>query len=280
MKKLLQAAMCLCAAAVLTTFGCSDGTIGDDFAEEQYAPKGAVVSATNVVTGFFDQVNQATSSIAFDLQSTGEAVSGVTVNVSYAGGAEAEFATVSSVPSTVNASFTDVLSATGVSSSEVAVGDNVTFTFDANTASGSFRSSRSLKVPVACSSDLGGTYNYVSTNLVATNGGPCPAGEVTGTVTFTDQGGGTYLVSDLGFGQYGSSCWNDAPATSANATIQDVCNQIISGGLDQYGLEYIWTITDVSGSDLSISWVNNYGDAGDVVITRPDGSDWPALFTN
>ena len=92
-------------------------------------------------------------------------------------------------------------------------------------------------------------------------------------------GGGTYLCSDLGFGQYGSSCWNDSPATSGNATFQDVCNEIISGGLDQYGLTYIWVITDVSGPNLSMSWTNDYADGGDVVITRTDGSDWPALFT-
>ena len=60
----------------------------------------------------------------------------------------------------------------------------------------------------------------------------------------------------------------------------DVCNQIISGGLDQYGLVYIWEITGVDGADLSMTWSNDYGDGGDVVITRTDGSDWPALFTN
>ncbi len=279
MKKLSYTASLLMMAVVLFTFGCSDGTIGDDFAELQYSPRGAVVSAENVQTGFFDLSNPTSSSIAFDLASSGEGVSSVNVNASYNGGAETVF-TTASVPSTVNASFTDVLTALGVSAADAAVGDNVTFTFDATTSSGTYRSSRSLNVPVSCPSDLGGTYDYVSSNLVATNGNPCPAGDVPGTVTFTAQGGGVYLCSDLGFGQYESSCWNDGPATSANATFTEVCNEITSGGLDQYGLIYIWVITDVSGSDLSISWSNDYGDAGDVVITRPDGSDWPQLFTN
>ena len=86
-------------------------------------------------------------------------------------------------------------------------------------------------------------------------------------------------MSDLGFGQYGSSCWNDTPATSGGAIITEVCGKLISGGADQYGLTYNWVITSVSGDKLSISWSNNYGDSGDVVITREGGVDWPPLFT-
>tara|TARA_R110000868_G_scaffold220257_3_gene471422 strand:- start:22479 stop:23396 length:918 start_codon:yes stop_codon:yes gene_type:complete len=136
-----------------------------------------------------------------------------------------------------------------------------------------------ITYPVSCPSDLGGTHSYVSSNLQAAFGAGCPTGDVTGTVTFTDQGGGIYLVSDLGFGQYGSSCWNDTPATSGGAIITEVCGKLISGGADQYGLTYNWVITSVSGDKLSISWSNNYGDSGDVVITREGGVDWPPLFT-
>lgn len=268
----------LCAIALIQT-GCSDGAPGDDFADTHYSPRGAVVSAVNVQTGFFDQLNPSASSIAFDLESKGEDVSSVDVMVSYNGGGEQLLTTVSDLGTTTEVSFADVLSLAGVAESEVEVGDNVVFAFDATTSSGTYRSSEALSVPVSCFSDLGGTYDFVSTNLFAVTGS-CPSGEVTGTVTWTDMGGGTYLTSDLGFGQYESSCWNDGPATSSNATFKDVCNQIISGGQDQYGLTYIWVITDVSGPDLSMSWTNDYGDGGDVVITRTDGTDWPALFTN
>jgi len=135
-----------------------------------------------------------------------------------------------------------------------------------------------INYPVSCLSSLGGTHSYVSSNLQAITG-TCPGGEVTGTVTWTDQGGGVYLTSDLGFGQYGTTCWNDTPATSGGAMFTDACNLIISGGQDQYGLTYIWTITDVNGPELSMSWVNDYGDSGDVVITREGGADWPELST-
>lgn len=133
---------------------------------------------------------------------------------------------------------------------------------------------------VVCPTDLAGTHSFVSSNLVADNGGPCPTGEVTGTITWTDLGGGEYSTSDLGFGQYESTCWNDGPATSAGAKFTDACGLIVSGGTDQYGLAYNWVITDISGALMTIEWTNNYADSGTAVITREGGADWPALRTN
>jgi len=262
----------------ITLIGCHDAPIGDDFIDKYYDAVGAVVAPSNVQVGFFDLGDPANSMIAFDLTAKGEAVSSTAINVSFPSVGEKSFGS-SSVPGTVTAQMNDVLSALGVNLADVNIGDVVTFTFDATTASGTFRSSKSLNIPFSCFSDLGGTHDYVSSNLQAITGS-CPAGDVTGQVTWTDLGGGSYLCSDLGFGQYGTTCWNDAPATSNNAKFKDVCNEIISGGLDQYGLTYIWTITGVSGAELRMSWYNDYGDSGDVVITREGGKPWPALFTN
>ena len=261
---------------------CSDGAVGDNFVEEQYKARGTLLTAENVVTGFFDQLSPSTSRIAFDLQQQGDPVTAAEVMVSYNGSIEVPFTGVATVPSTIDVPFMEVLTAVGVAPSEVKVGDNITFTFDATTAAGKYRSSQSLTIPVSCFSDLGGTYDYVSINLVATGDGAgvCPTGEVKGQVTFTDLGGGTYLTSDLGFGQYESACWSDGPATSDAATFKDICNTLISGGQDQYGLTYTWTVMAVSGADLSISWENDFGDGGDVIISRPDGSAWPNLSTN
>lgn len=258
--------------------GCHDAPIGDDFADKYYSPKGAVVSATNVQTGFFDVLNPDQSQIAFDLVSKGESVSSTDINVSFEGGNEVLYGS-SPVPGSLTVTLPQLLDVLGLTIDDVAVGDQVTFTFDVSTSSGVFRSSRSLTIPFSCFSDLGGTHDFVSTNLQAITGS-CPSDPVTGTVTWTDLGGGTYSTSDLGFGQYGTTCWNDSPATSANARFMDVCNEIISGGQDQYGLTYVWTITDVSGAELSMSWFNDYGDSGNVVITREGGEDWPPLFTN
>jgi hypothetical protein len=193
-----------------------------------------------------------------------------------------------------NLTFSEVLSALGLTSADYDGGDQISIRMALNLTDGRsftdtsagatvgggsfFRSPFLYSASLVCPTDLQGTHSYVSTNLQAITG-TCPTTPVTGTVTWTALGGGTYQTSDLGFGQYGTSCWGDTPATSNGATFVDACGLITSGGTDQYGLIYIWTITDVSGPELSISWVNDYGDSGDVVLTREGGADWPALFT-
>lgn len=133
---------------------------------------------------------------------------------------------------------------------------------------------------LVCPTNLEGTHSYVSTNFSAITG-TCPTTSVTGTVTWTNLGGGKYETSDLGFGQYQSTCWGDSPAFKSGAsTFVDACNQITSGGTDQYGLIYTWTITKVEGTQLFMSWVNDYDDSGDVILTREGNIDWPPLTTN
>jgi hypothetical protein len=250
------------------------------FPENAFEVKGAVVSVADVVTGFYNLQDPATASIGFTVDTKGETVNSVDIFKSYNGSEPVLFRTVTDLPGTLTVPLADAADGL-VSVDDLEVADFFTFTFAATTPSGTFPSGSSLQVDVSCPSDIAGTYTFVSTNLAADNSPyDCPNGEVTGEVTFTDLGGGQYLVSDLGFGQYESTCWSDGPATSDAAIITDLCNQIFSGGLDQYSLVYTWVITDVSGPDLSISWSNDYADRGDVVVTRPDGSDWPALFTN
>lgn len=278
MKKLLTFSF-LAMVLPMLFFSCSEGANGDDFVEENYTPKGTLISTSNLVNGFFDLADAENAFVSFDVEAKGESAGSADVYVSFKDSGELLYTSVSSFPSTVSITMDEILSALNITIDAVDIGDAVTFSFDA-VGSATYRSSNSLSVPFSCRSTIGGTYDYVSSNLQAANGSPCPTGEVTGEVTFEDLGGGEFLVSDLGFGQYGSSCWGDSPATSANAKISDVCNKIISGGLDQYNLTYIWVITDVSGANLSISWSNDYGDSGDVVITRRDGTDWPPLFTD
>lgn len=271
------------AFALLFVVSCEDDFESTTYPETAYTDKGgSLVQITDVQTGFFDQVDPSSSVIGFTIGTEGgEDVSSMDVSVSYNGVSTVVLESVTSFPATISAPFQDVLAAVGVSEDVVAVGDNVLFTLtNVKTPSGTFGGSSSLNIPVSCDSKFGGTFDYVSTGLVAANGYDCPTGEVTGTVTFEPQGGGKYLVSDLGFGQYESGCWNDGPATSSGAIITDVCNELTTGGLDQYGLVYTWVITNVDGPNLSLTWTNTYGDGGSTTITRPDGSDWPQLYTN
>ena len=239
---------------------------------------------TDVQNGFFDIVDPSTAEIAFTVapSESGGAKSDGTgeIQINFNGGPYVNYASINSFPHTESISLAQAAAATGVGIESLTLDDSFTVRFYFNLVDGQeMTSGNVLNVPMNCASTLGGTHTYVSTNLQAANGNPCPTGEVTGTVTFTDLGGGSYLVSDLGFGQYSSSCWDDSPATSSNATFSDSCGKIISGGQDQYALTYIWVITEVDGPDLYISWTNDYGDSGNTIITREGGKDWPPLYS-
>lgn len=127
---------------------------------------------------------------------------------------------------------------------------------------------------VSCPSDLGGTYNYITTNVKAPTG-ETAAGPLTGTVTFEDTGGGVYKISDASFGGwiglYG-------PGNIAEGvTLTDVCNKIAYTGVDQYGEVFTFSNLVINGSQMSFHWENDYGEFGDTTLVRTDGSNWPAL---
>ena len=255
-----------------------------DYQEFRGKSYGIIATESNKIIGFYDltDVAGAFSGYTITFIEDGAQFQSAEVFVSFNGGARVSTGTVVSTnPADITLTLQDATTTLGIDPNTLVIGDDFVYSYDVTTTTGEvFANSLRTSVKTSCASDFGGTMDYVSSNLQAANGYGCPVGNVAGTVTFTDQGGGTYLISDLGFGQYESSCWNDGPATSAGALISDVCNSITTGGLDQYSLVYIWNITDVTGDTLSLSWTNNYGDSGDTVLTRQDGNDWPALTTN
>lgn len=240
---------------------------------------------TDVVNGFFDIIDLNSALVGFTVspsESGGAKTDGSgEIQVSFNGGNYVKIADIESFPFTGSFTLNDVTSTIGsINPDDLTLEDSFDFRVYFNLTDGQRMTSGSLvNVPMNCASSLGGTYQYESTNLAATSAfASCTSTTASGTVTFTDLGGGSYEVSDLGFGQYGT-CWADAPATSADAVIVDSCLQITTGGLDQYGLTYTWVITDVSGDKLTLTWSNDYGDSGATVLTRTDGTDWPEIFT-
>ena len=138
---------------------------------------------------------------------------------------------------------------------------------------------------LVCESNLAGTYTYVSTDLCAGDGsGGCSAypGELTGEVTWTaiDGATGAYTTTAGSFGFYPELTYDEVNTTAdGNSTgaLNDACNFMSSTIVDQYGDPFTYVIEGVDGPNLTISWSNTWGDAATVVITRPDGSDWPPL---
>ena len=134
-----------------------------------------------------------------NVDAKGESAGSAEIFVSFKDSGEISYSTVSSFPSTVSITMDEILSALNVQIGDIEIGDEITFSFDAAGSGATYRSSNSLIVPFSCRSTIGGTFDFVSTNLQATNGAPCPTGEVTGQVTFEDLGGGEFLVSRFGF---------------------------------------------------------------------------------
>ena len=139
---------------------------------------------------------------------------------------------------------------------------------------------------LVCESALNGTLSYVHTNLLAGAGGPGTGvphstTELTGTVEWqaVDGATGSYLTSDASFGLFPDLGYDAQSSIDGVGTVAigDACNIISVSGADQYGDSYTYTIDAVDGVNLTITWENTWGDGGTVVLTRDDGTDWPAL---
>lgn len=130
-----------------------------------------------------------------------------------------------------------------------------------------------VQFAVVCTSDLAGTFNYVQTDMFC-------AGEVTGTVTWTEKTEGIYESTDYVFGSY-EPCYDAGPVNNAKTGVSlkivDACNKISLSGTDNYGDSYKYTIQKVDGAALTLRWDNTYGEFGTVVLTRQDGKPWPPL---
>ena len=148
--------------------------------------------------------------------------------------------------------------------------------------------------PLLCSSNLEGSYDFTSTAA-----GPWGCTSViSGTVRFESVGDGDYAIyttpggsvefADAAFGVY-FPCYGydvDDPGaqggmpsatleTAADLTIVDACNKLSWKGASQWGEVYSFNSVSVSGNELTLDWVNDYGEGGVTVITNPEG--WPNL---
>lgn len=266
--KLYQWVACAtCIVFVVTA--CNDSPIGDDFADIHYGGEGAIIIPSNVQKGFFDLANPDEAQIAFDVDSKGEPVSSAEVVATHSSGVSATFATVSTFPSTIDVAMTDLLDALGIDVDSAKVGDDVLFTFESLTEGGSYKSSETLSIPFSCESDLSGELTYVSTNYF------CTGDALSGDVKMSEVGAGKYVFDDWSFGTY-TQCYG-GPPSEGSLQFVDICNKIDITGVDAYGDGWQFVVNEIRGSEMDITWTNDYGEFGNVVLTRKDGSLWPGL---
>ncbi len=184
-----------------------------------------------------------------------------------------ELTVISSYPTTVSITEAQLLALAGRSSvDDLNPGDSWIVKYRVMLANGiSLTDAVRTSISFTCASDLGGELDFVTTNITGGNVGACGA-SISGTVTFDDQGGGIYEISDATFGQFGCA-WEDNPATGVS--LVDVCGKLSLIGADQYDEIYSISIVSNDGADLVIDWENDAGDSGRTTLTRTDDKGWP-----
>lgn len=260
------------ALIIMMVFGCETN---EDDLMQPYVTGAVFPEITDVESSFFDILDVNNAYVDFTVDVNKETAESVTIEKTYKG-TKTEIGTYTETPVVINVTAEQaVADIDGVSVADLELGD--VFLFEVITTSKSGVRSRSnviVNAPVACKSDLGGTYSF-STVVTAVGAGGDIGGcsnPVTGEGAFVEDGAGFYRVSDATFGQY-DCAWGDTPAVGV--TITDVCNTLTLGGSDQYGLIYTFYIKSNNGTDLELEWSNDYDDKGVSVLTRTDGKSWP-----
>ncbi len=243
------------------TFSCSD--IEDD---TFFTEGGSVLFYQNINPGFFDLGDTDNTSVGFDLNSGGDAVSNADITLSYAGSAGTMgpiALTSAAVPSSYGITLAEAATALGIAVSDVAVGDQFTFTATSGAAS------RSITVLGSCNSEIAGSYLSVT---VGTSTDVCCPDETTvnDTIQLVDNGGGNYTMSDFSGGLYLE--WYDIYGITPGSSpgdIRDVCNNLsMITETEPFG-----EVLDGSGSVdpatgvITFSWVTGYGDQGVSTLT-------------
>lgn len=179
---------------------------------------------------------------------------------------------------------TEMLTALGLTSADLAPGDNflfegfvtlsdgVTYGFDNSSAAvngSAFGGHFNFTLPAACPTDLTGDYAYDGSNFW------CGAGDASGSVEIIAKGGGVYWFDDWSFGAY-PACYGGFVAANNTLTFTDVCAQVsFSAFVDIYGDTWDFTGSSIVGNDWTIVWTNTYGESGTGVVHYPGGADWP-----
>ena len=267
----------LIAIILLATLGfmvqsCGDDVIDPPKTPDFYDARGAVVSISDVVNGFYDLADIDNAVVGFTVNTQGEDASSVTVYKSFNGGDPVEHASVDD-GSTLSIPIDDAINGLGVSIDDLEVGDVITYSFESSTSSGTYKSGTTLDAAMSCSSNLAGTYDVVT----VPNGSWCDNSLMfEGESVWEEVSAGVYSIVDFAFGSY-TICYNSSSTPDGSLRVNDVCNKITITGASQWDEIYTWRITDISGSSMTIDWENDYGEAGISTLTRQDGSNWPPL---
>jgi len=232
--------------------------------------RGAIMNVSGSTPGFYNFVDPAAATNTFTFSTAGESVSSSTLTLSLNGASPVDLETFTSFPVSFTFNLEEAATAVGSTLADMELGDVFTYGFkDVVTASGTYKSTKTLSVVVSCPSTLAGDYAVTATGT--STDGCCPdETTVTGVVTLTDAGGGKYDISDWSGGLYLE--WYDIygiTATSNEGEIEDICDQItFLTTSEPFGetLEGSGSVDPATGV-ITYSWLNGYGDQGTVTMT-------------
>ena len=238
--------------------------------------RGVIMTTSGSTPGLFNlsDLANASNSFSYDFASgsNGETPTSGVLTLAFNGSSPVALEQLSSLQGSYSISLAEAASIMNVSVDDLEPGDIFTFGFkDIVTPTGTYSSGETVNVPVNCLSELAGTYDYEATAVW------CGEAPTSGTVEFIETAAGRYTMDDWSLGGY-TSCYGGLAASWGTLALVDVCSKISIEGLDNYDDTWTFTIDGVDGSALTVSWSNTYGESGSAIITRTDGTDWPALF--
>ena len=87
---------------------------------------------------------------------------------------------------------------------------------------------------------------------------------------------------DASFGSYYACYGTTADSNLPNGTggadgdvmVTESCGLMSFSGGSQWGEVFSFNRVEASGPDLTLGWTNDYGEGGEVVLTRTDGTAW------
>ena len=254
--------------SIVLIMSCAKDDIINKAESDLFTKKGAIITISNVVGGFFDLFDKDNTSVSFDLGQAGENVTSIDIYKSFNGEPAVLHGTASI--GTVSVSLIEAIAGTSAKIEDLKAGDNFVFTFRPTTSSGSYISGKPLQVDMACSSALEGEYSGVSSGQSTDD---CCPGTVNASadVTITANGGGTYTISDFSAGLY--FAWYGVygilnPDDRLAVGFKDVCLTVSGSFKEPFGenASLSGTVDGTTGV-ITYSWENGYGDKGTVTLT-------------
>ena len=219
---------------------------------------------------------------------------------------------ITSMPAARSINVADAASGLGLSVGDLALGDVITISFDEVISNqGEYDSGATVAINiidtnVPFTSALDGAFTCVTT--VTSQGAgigwdDCAGNTWEGTVEWvrvhTDpEADGVYQVlttaasgdvfDDISHGSYYACYGTDSQASLPNTGLEgggdlqmnDADGVISITGASQWG--EVWSVNalSVDGANLTLTLTNDYGEGGISVLTRTDGTEWPADLSN